>query len=46
MCVIYETKAATFAIADAKLYVPVATLSTQDNAKTIATTEIRFQRNN
>ena len=28
-----DTKAATFAITDAKLYVPVLTLSTQDNAK-------------
>ena len=28
-----DTKATTFAVADAKLYVPVLTLSTQDNAK-------------
>ena len=28
-------KAATFAIPDAKLYMPVVTLSTQDNAKTL-----------
>ena len=28
-----DTKATTFAITDAKLYVPVVTLSTQDNAK-------------
>ena len=28
-----DTKAATFSITDAKLYVPIVTLSTQDNAK-------------
>ena len=33
-CVLYyDTKATTFAITDTKLYVPVVTLSTQDNAK-------------
>ena len=28
-----DTKAATFSTTDTKLYVPVVTLSTQDNAK-------------
>ena len=28
-----DTKATTFSITDTKLYVPVVTLSTQDNAK-------------
>ena len=28
-----DTKATTFAITDAKLYIPVVTLSTQDNSK-------------
>ena len=33
-CVLFNgTKATTFAIIDTKLYVPVLTLSTQDNAK-------------
>ena len=33
MCYPNDAKATTFAITDAKLYVPVVTLSTQDNAK-------------
>ena len=35
---------ATFAITDTKLYVPVVTLSTQDNAKLLQQLESGFQR--
>ena len=33
MCYPNDAKATTFARTDAKIYVPVVTLSTQDNAK-------------
>ena len=33
---------ATFAITDGKLYVPVVTLSTQDNVKLFRSIKIRF----
>ena len=36
-------QAATFAISDTKLYVPVVTLSTQDNAKLFQQWKIRIQ---
>ena len=36
-----DTKAATFAITDTKLYVPVVILSTQDNAKLLE--QLKFQ---
>ena len=45
-CVIFNAaahQATTFAITDAKLYFQVATLSIDDNAKTIATMKIRIQ---
>ena len=35
-----------FTITDTKLYVPLVNLSSQDNAKTIATNETRFEMNN
>ena len=33
LCVVYLAGASTFTITDAKLYVPIVTLSTEDNAK-------------
>ena len=39
-----DLKAITFAITDAKRYVPVLTLSTQDNAKLLQQQKLRFQR--
>ena len=39
-----DKKATTFAIADTKLYVPVVTLSTQDNAKLFEQLKSRFKR--
>ena len=39
-----DTKAATFSIADAKLYVSVVTLSTQDNAKLLQQLKLGFKR--
>ena len=45
-CILVATnvaaQATTFSITDVKLYVPVATLSTQDNAKTAWTIKIWF----
>ena len=47
-CVIVSTdtanQIATFAITDTKLYVPVVTLSTQDNAKLLEQLKSRFKR--
>ena len=47
-CVIVSTnvaaQAATFSITDAKLYVPVVTLSTQDNAKLFEQLKSGFKR--
>ena len=49
-CVIFSTKAkaanqnATFAITDTKLYVPVVTLSTQDNSKLLQQLKSSFKR--
>ena len=37
-----STGAGTFAMNDTKLYVPVVTSSTQDNAKLLKTTKIRL----
>ena len=39
-----DTKATTFAITDTKLYVPVVTLLTQDNAKLFEQLRSGFQR--
>ena len=39
-----DTKAATFAITDTKLYVPVVTLSAQDNAKLLQQLKSGFKR--
>ena len=39
-----DTKAMTFAITDIKLYVPVITLSTQDNAKLLEQLRCGFKR--
>ena len=39
-----DTKATTFAITDTKLYVPVVTLSTQDNAKLLEQLKSSFKR--
>ena len=39
-----DTKATPFAITDTKLYVPVVTLSTQDNAKMIEQLRSGFKR--
>ena len=38
-----DTKATTFSIADAKLYVSVVTLSTQDNAKLLQQLKLGFK---
>ena len=44
-CVIVATdQGATFSIIDAKLYVPVVTLSTQDNAKLLEQLKSDFKR--
>ena len=40
----HNTKATTFAIADIKHFVPVVTLSTQDNAKLLQQLESDFKR--
>ena len=37
-------KAATFAITDTKFYVPIVTLSTQDNAKLLEQLKSSFKR--
>ena len=37
-------QAATFAVTDTKLYVPVVTLSTQDNAKLLQQLKSNFKR--
>ena len=39
-----DTKATTFVITDTKLYVPVVTLSTQDNAKLLQQLKSGFKR--
>ena len=39
-----DTKEATFAITDTKLFVPVVTLSTQDNAKLLEQLKSSFKR--
>ena len=39
-----DTKSTTFSIADKKLYVPVVTLSTQDNAKLFQQLKSGFKR--
>ena len=39
-----DTKTTTFAITDTKLYVPVLTLSTQDNAKLFEQLNSSFKR--
>ena len=39
-----DTKATTFPITDTKLYVPVVTLSTQDNAKLLQQLKSGFKR--
>ena len=39
-----DTKATTFAITDTKLYVPVVTLSTQDNAKVLQQLKSGFKK--
>ena len=39
-----DAKATTFAITDTKLYVPVGTLSTQDNAKLLQQLKSGFKR--
>ena len=39
-----DTKATTFAITDTKLYVPVVTLSTQDNAELLQQVKSGFKR--
>ena len=44
MCVINDTKSTTFSIADKKLYVPVVTLSTQDNANLFQQLKSGFKR--
>ena len=36
MCYLIDTKTTAFAITDAKFYVPVITLSTQDNANCLS----------
>ena len=47
-CIIVSTKVAnqnaTFAITETKLYVPVATLSKQDNAKLLQQSKYGFKR--
>ena len=47
-CVIFSTdvanQIATFAITDTKLFVPLATLSTQDNAKLLEQLKSALQR--
>ena len=44
-CVISnDTKATAFAITDTKLYVPVVTLSTQDNVKLLQQLKSGFER--
>ena len=47
-CVIVSTNVAnqnaTFAITDTKLYVPVVTVSTQDNAKLLQQLKLDFKR--
>ena len=44
-CVLFnETKTTTFAIIDTKLYVPVVTLSPQDNAKLLQQLKSGFKR--
>ena len=43
MCT-YDTEAATFVITDTKLYIPVVTLSTQDNTKLLQQLMSGFQR--
>ena len=44
-CVICEAnRATTFAMTSAELYVPIATLSTQDNAKLLQQLKLRFKR--
>ena len=40
----YDTKATTFAITDTKLFVPVVTLSTLDNAKLLQKLKSGFKR--
>ena len=46
-CVISSaTEATKFKIKNIKLYVAVATLSTQDNKKTITTIKIKFYKSN
>ena len=39
-----NTKATAFAVTDTKLYVPVVTLSTQDNAKLLQQLKSGFKR--
>ena len=39
-----DTKATTFAITDTKLYVPVVTLSNEDNAKLLQQLKSGFKR--
>ena len=39
-----DTKATTFAITDTKLYVPVITLSTHDNAKSLQQLKSGYKR--
>ena len=39
-----DTKATIFAITDTKIYVPVVTLSTQDNAKVLQQVKLGFKR--
>ena len=44
-CVLFnDTKATTFVITDTKPYVPVVTLSTQDNAKLLQQLKSGFER--
>ena len=42
-CVMSPNQAATFKIADTKLYVPLVTLSTQDNPKLLQELKLRFK---
>ena len=44
MCLSNLAKETTFAITDTKLYVPVATVSTQDNAKLLQQLKSGFKR--
>ena len=44
MCITNDTKEAIFGITDTNLYVPVATLSTQDNAKRLEQLKSGFKR--